>query len=162
MRRLVRLCDRPWVRAVKGVYFLMVGLTVAVYFVVSATQDSETDGSVWSVIDILLLVAVFMLVLSALHRKLTIPSGDSVTRDYVEANVSFYLTVAFGLGLVYNYLAWKVEPSTSAFDASSYILWLTLDVVLALLLISNGTRLLRSVRSDGIANQTQQGEQRTP
>ena len=128
----------------------MVGLTVAVYFVISATQNSEVDGSVWSVVNILLL-AVFVLALSTLHWKLTIPASDSVTRGYVEANVSFYLTVAFGLGLVYNYLAWKVVPSTNAF-------------VLALLLISNGIRLLRSVRSGGIAspNQQGQGEQRTP
>lgn len=162
MEQLLRLCDRRWVRTVKGVYYLIVGLTVAVYFVISATQDSETDGTVWSVIDILLLVAVLMLALSTLHRKLTIPSSDPVTRDYLEANVSFYLTVAFGLGLVYNYLAWKTEPSTSAFDASSYILWLTLDVVLALLLISNGIRLLRPVRSDSTTDPTQLDEPRTP
>lgn len=148
MKQLVKLCEHPSVRVVKGVYFLIVGLTVAAYFVISATQDTETDGVVWSVIDILLLIAVFMLVLSTLHWKLTVPAGDSVTRGYLEANISFYLTVAFGLGLVYNYLAWKVNPSTDPYDASSYILWLTLDVVLALLLISNGIRLLRSVRSE--------------
>lgn len=147
MLRVMQFCDRPWVRAVKGVYFLSVGIAVAGYFVVSATQDTETDASVWSVIDILLLAAVGLLALSALHWKLAVPSDNSVTREYVEANVSFYLTVAFGLGLVYNYLAWKTEPSDSYWDSSSYNLWLAVDVVTSLLLIANGTRLLRSARS---------------
>ena len=150
MKRLMQACDVPWIKAVKGAYFLLSGMAMYVYFVISAVMDTATDGSVWSVIDVFVLVAVVLLALSSLERKLAASGGDSITREYLEANVSFYLTAAVGGGFLYNYLAWKFSPSSDPLDASSYELWLIADIILPLLLIPNGIRLLRSARGRAV------------
>ena len=147
VKRLVQLCDVPWIKAVKGGYLVLSGTAMAVYFIISAVMDTETDSSVWSVIDVFVLLAVVLLMLSSLERKSAVSGSDSVTREYLEANMSFYLTAAVGGGFVYNYLAWKFSPSSNPLDASSYELWLMADMILPLLLIPNGIRLLRSARS---------------
>ena len=81
-----------------GAYLVLVAIAVAVFFIVNPLLDDSIDvPDVWSVIDILMLIALALGLLFAYLGKQRVDaqqSGDGVSRAYLEANVTFFAVAA--------------------------------------------------------------------
>ena len=89
-----------------GAYLVLVAITVAVFFVVNPLLvDSIDVPAVWSVIDILMLIALALGLLFAYLGKRGVDgqqSGDGVSRAYLEANVIFFAVAAITVLFLHN------------------------------------------------------------
>ena len=79
-----------------GAYLVVVGVVVAVFFIVNSLLADAIDvPSIWYVLDVLMLVGLVLALFFNYQRKREVESselGDSISRPYLESNVLFYLT----------------------------------------------------------------------
>lgn len=129
-----------------ALYLILLGIAVASHFLATQLYDPTLEGSaldIWRVLDPLMVVGVFIALVWALLRKLENGDGTynlGVSRDYLEANFAFYVSAVLLLLLTWNWLGFQfVEPPNDL-----GWLWLILDSVVPLLLLSTGIRLMRS------------------
>ena len=71
-------------------------------------------------------------------------SDQSVSREYLEANVLFYFSAAFLLALLWNWFG----VQWSAPVDSSELLWIFIDVTLPVLLGATAVQLLREAKAE--------------
>ncbi len=133
-----------------SVYLLGVGAMVAVHFIVTRFYDpawEDASLAAWSVMDPLQVIGVLIAVVAAFMRKRRLDgntSDQSVSREYLEANVLFYFSAAFLLGLLWNWIGvhWS-DPVHS-----SELLWIFIDITLPLLLGVTALQLLREASAE--------------
>ncbi len=89
-----------------------------------------------------MVVAVVVVAVTSFQRKLGVGNGGGVTRDYFEANVTFYIAVAMGLGILSNSIRVLFT------EGDSGTLWTLIDIICPPLFVSAGIRLLRSSSGD--------------
>ena len=112
-----------------------------------ATQiyDPFLEGAaadLWRVLDPLMVVALGMVIIVALVRKLRLrqgPQDQTITREYLESNATFYFSCALMLALVWNWVGVEaVDPvNTEA------LIWIFNDAVLPFLSIAAALWMLR-------------------
>ena len=129
-----------------ALYLILLGLVVGGHFIATQLYDPTLEGSaldVWRVLDPLMIVGVAIALVGALFRKLEDGDGSytlGVSRDYLEANFAFYVSAMLLLLLTWNWLGFQfVEPPNDL-----PWLWLIIDSVVPLVLISAGFRMMRS------------------
>ena len=129
-----------------ALYLILLGIAVASHFLATQLYDPTLEGSaldIWRVLDPLMVVGVFIALVCALLRKLENGDGTynlGVSRDYLEANFAFYVSAVLLLLLMWNWLGFQfVDPPNDL-----GWLWLILDSVVPLVLLSTGIRLMRS------------------
>ena len=127
-----------------GIYLIAVAVAVAVHFVLDPVIYDWADGEtppLWLVLDALIVIGLVLAIIVSCKAKRAADAMESVdVRQYVRANVTFY--VAAGLLLV---TLWNVvQIDWAAGDQSpDPQVWVVIDTVLPLLFFSLGRRLVR-------------------
>ncbi len=126
-------------------YMLLLAAVVAVHFLVNQFYDPMLEGTaltVWRILDPLMVAGVVMALIVASCRKCrrdADKAAQSLDREYLEANFTFYYSAAILLGLLWNWFGVEwVDPRNDI-----GLLWTLIDATLPLLLASTGIRLLR-------------------
>ena len=135
-----------FLKRLAALYLILLGIAVASFFLVTQLYDPTLEGSardIWLVLDPMMIVGAFLSLLVALFRKLEFGGysyGLGVSRDYLEANLTFYLSAVLLILITWNWFGTAfVEPPNDV-----GLVWIFIDSVLPLLLISTGIRLMRA------------------
>ena len=133
-----------------SVYLLGVGAMVAIHFIATRFYDpawEDASLAVWSTMNPLQVIGVVIAVVVAFMRKRRLDgnaSDQSVSREYLEANVLFYFSAAFLLGLLWNWIGVQWSDPVH----SSELLWIFIDITLPLLLGVTALQLLREASAE--------------
>ena len=131
-----------------GAYLVLVAITVAVFFVVNPLLvDSIDVPGVWSVIDILMLIALALGLLFAYLGKRGVDaqqSGDGVSRAYLEANVTFFAVAAVTVLFLHSWFS-LLAGGADSLDGNhqALVIWAVVDTALPIVLGVLGCRLWR-------------------
>ena len=128
-----------------AVYLFVVGVAVPVQFLLTQFYDPTLAGAgatVWMILDPLMVVAMVVVLLVAIARKRQLGSGSgdqTITRDYLETNVSLYYSVALLIALLSNWFGFQfVDPAND-----NPLVWILIDVTVPLLTVSTAIRMWR-------------------
>ena len=133
-----------------SVYLLGVGAMVAIHFIATRFYDpawEDASLAVWSAMNPLQVIGVAIAVVVAFLRKRRMCaslSDQTVTREYLEANVVFYFSVPFLLALLWNWIGVQWSDPVH----SSELLWIFIDVTLPVLLGVTAVQLLREAKAE--------------
>ena len=131
-----------------GVYLVLVAIAVAVFFIVNPLLvDSIDVPVVWSVIDILMVIALALGLLFAYLGKQRFDaqqSGDGVSRAYLEANVTFFVVAAVTVLFLHNWFS-MLAGGADSLDGNhqAWVIWAAVDTALPIVLGVLGCRLWR-------------------
>ena len=131
-----------------GVYLVLVAIAVAVFFIVNPLLvDSIDVPVVWSVIDILMVIALALGLLFAYLGKQRFDaqqSGDGVSRAYLEANVTFFAVAAVTVLFLHSWFS-LLAGGADSLDGNhqAWVIWAVVDTALPLVLGVLGCRLWR-------------------
>ena len=135
-----------FLKRLAALYLILLGIAVASHFLATQLYDPALESSaldVWLVLDPMMVAGAFICLVVAFIRKLEFGGfsyGLGVSRDYLEANLTFYLSAVLLILVTWNWFGVAfVEPPND-----NTLVWLINDSVLPLLLISTGIRLMRS------------------
>ncbi len=127
-----------------GLYLIAVAVAVAVHFVLDPVIYDWADGEtppVWLVLDALMVVGLVLAIILSCQAKRAADAMDTVdVRQYVRANVTFY--VAAGLLLLTLWNIVQIDWSAGDQQPDGQV-WVLIDTVLPLLFFSLGRRLVR-------------------
>ena len=127
------------VKRLAGLYLAIVGAAVAVHFVLDPLIYDWADGTppLWIVLDWLMVIGLAIALLVTWEAKRSADAGSDL-REYLTANLSFYLSAALMLLLAWNgvQIGWAAGDQTP--DGQ---VWVFIDVVLPLLFVPLGLRL---------------------
>jgi hypothetical protein len=134
------------VKRLAAVYLILLAVVVAGHFLATQLYDPMLEGAaldVWRVLDPLMVSGAIIALVVALDRKLNGGDSQGITREYLEANFTFYFSAALLLAITWNWFGVEwVEPRND-----QGLLWIFIDSTLPLLLASTGIRLLRESSS---------------
>ena len=135
-----------------GAYLVIVGVVVAVFFIVnSLLADSIDVLSIWYVLDVLMLVGLVLALVFNYQRKKEVESeeqGESITRSYLESNALFYLTAAVTIIFLHNWISLLANGSDSLDgNHQAWVIWAFVDTLLPITLGITGCRLWREASS---------------
>ena len=131
-----------------GVYLVLVAIAVAVFFIVNPLLvDSIDVPVVWSVIDILMVIALALGLLFAYLGKKRFDaqqSGDGVSRAYLEANVTFFAVAAVTVLFLHSWFS-LLAGGADSLDGNhqAWVIWAVVDTALPIVLGVLGCRLWR-------------------
>ena len=133
-----------------SVYLLGVGAMVAIHFIATRFYDpawEDASLAAWSAMNPLQVIGVVITVVVAFLRKRRMCASltdQSVTREFLEAKVVFYLSVPLLLALLWNWFGvqWSDPVHTSE------LLWVFIDVTLPPLLGATAVQLLREAKAE--------------
>ena len=131
-----------------GVYLVLVAIAVAVFFIVNPLLvDSIDVPVVWSVIDILMVIALALALLFAYLGKQRFDaqqSGDGVSRAYLEANVTFFAVAAVTVLFLHSWFS-LLAGGADSLDGNhqAWVIWAVVDTALPIVLGVLGCRLWR-------------------
>lgn len=131
-----------------GAYLVVVGVVVAVFFIVnSLLADSIDVPSIWYFLDVLMLVGLVLALYFNYQRKREVESsgqGGSVSRSYLESNVLFYLTAGVTIIFLHNWLSLLANGSDSLDgNHQAWVIWAFVDTLLPIAFGLTGCRLWR-------------------
>lgn len=132
-------------RLIFWVYLRVLAVVVYVQYIGSQFYDPTSEGlaeAVYRIIDPLMVLAMLIAVYFAYQRKRAVDSGpeSSVTREYLEANGTFYLGIALLAGLLWNWVGFQfADPATT----HSW-LWALIDITAPLLFFATSTQLIKN------------------
>ena len=136
------------IKSLAGVYMMLVGAAVGVHFIATQFYDpalTDTALTIWRIMDPLMVAAVAMAFATATCCKLQVGSsqGQPVTRDYLEAQIGFYVSGVMLVALLWNWIGVEfVEPRND-----DGLVWIIIDSTLPFLLGTAGYRLLRNANN---------------
>ncbi len=140
-----------------GAYLIVVAVVVAVYFVINTVLAESFDFdvlSVWYVLDVLMLVGLIVaLICNFVAKRETKGPGPSeaVTRQYLEVNVLFYVTVAITILFLHNWLAFLALGSDSLEgNHQAWVIWAVVDTLLPITLGITGCHLWCGTSESGV------------
>ena len=129
-----------------GAYMVVVGVAVAVYFIINNFLVNSIDVlSVWYVFDVLMAVGLGLaLVFNYAHKREESESDldGSVTRRYLEATALFHLTVVVTILFLHNWLSLLALGGDSLEgNDPAWVIWAVVDTLLPITLGLTGCRL---------------------
>ncbi len=127
-----------------GIYLIAVAVAVAIHFVLDPVIYDWADGEtppLWLVLDALMVIGLVLAIIVSCKAKRAADAMESVdVRQYVRANVTFYVAAGLLLLTLWNI----VQIDWAAGDQSpDPQVWVVIDTVLPLLFFSLGRRLVR-------------------
>ena len=137
------------VNRILGLALIVMAIAVAVHTVVEplyhVSEPGQPYSPFWMLLDPPMVLAWAVGTIFAYLRKRAVDreGGETVTREYLAANVLFYGFLAVGILLLWSYFN-LLNPNyaPAGADASS-VLWMLIDATLPLLLGAMGVNLLR-------------------
>ena len=130
-----------------GAYLVGLGAIVAVHFITTQFYDPTWTGdsiAVWQVLDPLMAIGIVIVLITAFQGKCGLDrqsNGDTVSRQYLETNFTFYFGIVLFIGLLWNWIGVGfIEPTND-----NVLLWLLIDTTLPPFVGAAGIRLLRGI-----------------
>ena len=127
-----------------GFYLIAVAFAVAVHFVLDPVIYDWAGGEtppLWLVLDALMVAGLVLAIVFSCQAKRAADAMESVdVRQYVRANVTFYVAAGLLLLLLWNVV--QIDWAAGDQQPDSQV-WVAIDVVLPLLFFSLGRRLVR-------------------
>ncbi len=107
-----------------AVLFGAIALVVTVQFVVSSFyQDAVDLDQVWTYVDWLIALGVLAgLIVHYLRKRALGRPAESITREYLEVNLAFYLTVMLALWFFWNWFD-DLTVGAESQDATHLLMW---------------------------------------
>ena len=110
-----------------ALYLILLGIAVASHFLATQLYDPTLEGAaadVWLVLDPLMVVGAFISLVVGFFRKMEFGGfsyGLGVSRDYLEANLSFYLSAVLLILVTWNWfgVAFVDPPNDYGWSGSS-------------------------------------------
>ena len=129
-----------------GAYMVLVGVGVAVYFIINNfLVDSIDVLSVWYVLDVLMAIGLGLaLVFNYAHKREESRSDPDapVTRRYLESTALFHLTVVVTILFMHNWLSLLALGGDSLNNNDpAWVIWAIVDTLLPITLGLTGCRL---------------------
>ena len=127
-----------------GIYLIAVGVAVAVHFVLDPLIYDWKDGKtppLWLILDALMVIGLVLAIVLSCRAKRAADAMESVdVRQYVRANVTFYVAAGLLLALLWNVV--QIDWAAGDQTPDSQV-WVVIDTILPLLFFSLGMRLVR-------------------
>ena len=128
------------------IYLRVLAVVIYVQFIGSQFYDPTSEGlaeSIYRIIDPLMVLGLLIAVYYANQRKRAVDIGldDGVTREYLEANGTFYLSIALLVGLLWNWVGFQFANPVNTYGW----LWTVIDVTLPLLFFATSIQLIKNV-----------------
>lgn len=137
------------IKKVLGLALIVMAIAVAVHTVVEplyhVSEPGQPYSPFWMLLDppMVLAWAVGMVFASLRKRAVDHEGGETVTREYLAANVLFYGFLAVGILLLWSYFNLLNPNYAPAGSDAVTTLWMLIDVTLPLLFGAMGVNLLR-------------------
>ena len=135
-------------KRLSGAYMVLVGVAVAVYFIVNNfLVDSMDVMSVWYVLDVLMAIGLGLALVFNYAYKREESESDfdgTVTRRYLEATALFHLTVVVTILLLHNWLS-LLALGGDSLDGNdpAWVIWAIVDTLAPITFGITGCRLWR-------------------
>ena len=124
---------------IAGLYLILSGLVVAVYFIFTPTVDADWEVPVWEIIDwFMALGALLALGIGWLQKREMENYGDSGLARFITVNTTFYAAAALFILFFWKWFSAVLFQN----EDDSGVSWVVLDVLYPLVTISLGRRLL--------------------
>ena len=138
----------PVMKKLAGAYLVGIAVAVAVYFAINAFLIDMIDVlTVWLALDALLLVGLALALIVNYAHKRTEGRRDAdqtVTRRYLEANLSFYSTAGITILFLHNWFSLLAFGTVSQGDNhTAWVIWAVVDTAAPLIAGVTGCRLWR-------------------
>ena len=129
-----------------GAYLMVIAAIVAVFFIIDPLLVDSLDVlSIWSVVDVLMVIALALALIFNYARKREECRRDSsgaVTRRYLEVNVAFFVTAGVTILFLHNWFSLLAFGSDSLDgNHQAWVIWAVVDTGLPLVLGVTGCRL---------------------
>ena len=133
-------------RRLAAIYLFLLALVVAGHYFAFPLYDRGPDPDVtaWLIIDWFSAAGLILLLIATFAWKRALPA-DPGWREYLEANVLFYLTVATALSYFPN---WFLAEWGDA-DRQLWDVWAFIDAAIPILSVAAGLRLWREAAAEG-------------
>ena len=138
------------VKKLLAVFLGVVALVVAVHFMFSSFYRELVDtGAIWDVLNWFLAAGLVIALIVSFHLKRTLDrrgAAGSVTREYVEVNLMFYVTVVLVLWFFWNWSndLVSVEPQ----GQTQRNIWVWINPLFVPIAAATALRLWRSPSQD--------------
>ena len=131
-----------------GAYLVGVSIAVAVFFIINIFLVGTISVlAVWHVLDVLMLIGLVLgMGFNYAHKQRAgaREAGEAVTRPYLEANVTFYVTAVVTILFLHNWFAFLATGDVSVGDNhTTWVIWAVVDTALPIILGVTGCRLWR-------------------
>ena len=136
------------IKKLAGAYLVGISVVVAVFFIINLFLVGAINVlAVWHVLDVLMLIGLALgMGFNYAHKRRASDreAGDSVSRGYLEANVTFYATTVITILFLHNWFAFLATGDVSQGDNHTpWVIWAVVDTVLPIVLGVTGCRLWR-------------------
>lgn len=136
------------IKKLVGIYLVGVSIAVAVFFIINVFLVGTISVlAVWHVLDVLMLIGLVLgMGFNYAHKQRAggRDAGEAVTRPYLEANVTFYITAGVTILFLHNWFAFLATGDVSQDDNhTAWVIWAVVDTVLPIVLGITGCRLWR-------------------
>ncbi len=136
------------IKKLVGAYLVGVSIAVAIFFIINVFLVGTISVlAVWHVLDVLMLVGLALGVVFNYAYKTRMngrDAGESVTRGYLDANVTFYITTGVTILFLHNWFAFLATGDVSVGENhTAWVIWAVVDTVLPIILGTTGCRLWR-------------------
>ena len=134
-------------RMVFAVILLFTAAAVAVYFVIAPLTGSSMSSTViWYYLDILMAVSLLAALVVQLQRKRAaeVNKGEGLSREWLEANAMFYLSVIVSLWFFRNWFDLLTSNPLGSQSVPTWVIWDILDALIPVVLGVTGFRLWRN------------------
>lgn len=129
-----------------AIYLLGVSVAVAGYFIVNPLHAESYDPSnIWSVLDVLMVIAAVLALVFNTRRKLRdgkVSEGESPSHRYWEANIVFYATIGVTILLLHNWF-YDLALGLEVGDHQGFVQWAVVDTLLPLTFGATGFAMWR-------------------
>ncbi len=89
-----------------SIFLVAVALAVAINWIASSIIDNSSgDYNIWGVLNWFMAAAIAIVLAVNTLRKVKLPSDGSITREYLEVNVSFYASLLLALWFYWNWFS---------------------------------------------------------
>jgi hypothetical protein len=131
-----------------GIYLIAVAGLVALYFILTPFFSESFDVMiVWHALDVLMFLGFgIALGVNYLHKRDNADkeTGSNITRQYLEANVLFYITAGLTIMFLYNWFSLLSHGNNYLYgNFPAWNLWNIVDIAVPLTFGVTGCRLLR-------------------
>ncbi len=137
-------------RTVGAILIAMAGF-VGFYFVASEIGIALFPGEYWRWINYIMVVGIVLGLVFAITRKRDLERrglDNSVTREYLEANVLFYAFMGVTLLFLWNWFNRLAGGDVYQDDIKRGLVWIVLDTVFPLIAGAQGIYLWRGENND--------------
>ncbi len=136
------------IKKLVAVYLVGVSIAVAVFFIINVfLVETINVLAVWHVLDVLMLVGLALGMGFNYAYKTRMSgrdAGEPLSRGYLDANVTFYITAGVTILFLHNWLAFLATGGVSQGDNhTAWVIWAVVDTVLPIVLGITGCRLWR-------------------